>query len=186
MNVRRIQQLKRTDFMDATKRRNSIVSILSQENRAVSARKLASELNVSRQIIVGDVALLRASGMDVIATPKGYVLESESMTNKYIGKLASQHNAAETKDELYDIVDNGGEIVDVIVEHPVYGELKGRLAISSRYDADKFLEAIENKQANLLSELTDGVHLHTIACADKKAFERIKDTLENHGFIYKN
>lgn len=59
-------------------------------------------------------------------------------------------------------------MVDVIVEHPIYGELKGRLMISSRYDADQFMEAIENKQANLLSELTGGVHLHTIACPDKK------------------
>ena len=83
--------------MEATKRRDSIISILSQENRPISARNLAARLNVSRQIIVGDVALLRASGVDVIATPKGYELESASMTNKYLGQLASSHNAAETK-----------------------------------------------------------------------------------------
>lgn len=172
--------------MDAAKRRNSIVSILSQEKRPISARRLASELNVSRQIIVGDVALLRASGIDVIATPKGYVLESASITNKFVGQLASQHNAAETKTELYAVVDNGGEVVDVIVEHPIYGELKGLLTISSRYDADKFMEAIKDTQANLLSELTGGVHLHTIACEDKKTFERIKNNLDTLGFLYKN
>lgn len=172
--------------MEATKRRDSIISILSQENRPISARNLAARLNVSRQIIVGDVALLRASGVDVIATPKGYVLESASMTNKYLGQLASSHSAAETKTELYAVVDNGGEVVDVIVEHPIYGELKGRLMISSRYDADQFMEAIENKQANLLSELTGGVHLHTIACPDKKTFDRIKKELNTLGFLYKN
>lgn len=172
--------------MEATKRRDSIVSILSQENRPLSARKLAALLSVSRQIIVGDVALLRASGIDIIATPKGYVLESASMTNKFIGQLASHHSAAETKSELYAVVDNGGEVVDVIVEHPIYGELRGRLSISSRYDADRFMETIENKQANLLSELTGGVHLHTIACADKKTFDRIKKKLDDLGFLYKN
>ena len=172
--------------MEATKRRDSIVSILSQENRPVSARKLAERLSVSRQIIVGDVALLRASGIDVIATPKGYVLESASMTNKFVGQLASDHSAAETKAELYAVVDNGGEVVDVIVEHPIYGELKGRLTISSRYDADRFMDTIESKQANLLSELTDGVHLHTIACADKKTFDRIKKELDTLGLLYKN
>jgi len=172
--------------MEATKRRDSIVSILSQENRPLSARKLAALLSVSRQIIVGDVALLRASGIDVIATPKGYVLESASMTNKFVGQLASHHSAAETKTELYAVVDNGGEVVDVIVEHPIYGELRGRLSISSRYDADRFMETIENKQANLLSELTGGVHLHTIACADKKTFDRIKKELDDLGLLYKN
>lgn len=172
--------------MEATKRRDSIVSILSQENRPLSARKLAALLSVSRQIIVGDVALLRASGVDVIATPKGYVLESASMTNKFVGQLASHHSAAETKTELYAVVDNGGEVVDVIVEHPIYGELRGRLSISSRYDADRFMETIENKQANLLSELTGGVHLHTIACADKKTFDRIKKELDDLSLLYKN
>lgn len=172
--------------MEATKRRDSIVSILSQENRPVSARKLAERLSVSRQIIVGDVALLRASGIDVIATPKGYVLESASMTNKFVGQLASDHSAAETKAELYAVVDNGGEVVDVIVEHPIYGELRGRLTISSRYDADRFMDTIESKQANLLSELTYGVHLHTIACADKKTFDRIKKELDTLGLLYKN
>lgn len=172
--------------MEATKRRDAIVSILSEGNRPVSARKLAALLSVSRQIIVGDVALLRASGIDVIATPKGYVLESESMTHKFVGQLASHHTADETKTELYAVVDNGGEVIDVIVEHPIYGELRGRLTISSRYDADQFIEKIENEQANLLSELTDGVHLHTIGCADKKTFERIKKELDTLGFLYKN
>lgn len=83
-------------------------------------------------------------------------------------------------------MDNGGELIDVIVEHPVYGELKGQLNIGSRHDADQFLRKINKSQANLLSELTQGVHLHTIACKDKEIFDRIIQQLSVENLLYQD
>ena len=42
--------------------------------KPVAAGELARELGVSRQVIVQDVALLRAEGLEIVATNRGYVL----------------------------------------------------------------------------------------------------------------
>ena len=55
----------------AAARRAAIGEILAQARAPVSAAALARRLAVSRQIIVGDVALLRAAGADILATPRG-------------------------------------------------------------------------------------------------------------------
>lgn len=173
--------------MEPSDRRNEIVAILKKENTPVSATALAKQLQVSRQIIVGDVALIRASGVTITATPKGYVLHKLSTTEqRYLGQLACAHTAVETQHELYAVVDNGGELIDVVVEHPIYGELTGQLNIASRHDADLFLKSIHKTNANLLSELTAGVHLHTIACKDKQTFMRIKQQLDELGILYQD
>ncbi len=173
--------------MEPVTRRNKIVAALKKTKTPVSASVLAKKLQVSRQIIVGDIALIRATGIDITATPKGYVLTvEESIDERYIRKIACAHKAEETQKELYTIVDNGGEVLDVIVEHPIYGELKGQLNISSRHDADKFLEKINKSQANLLSALTKGIHLHTIACKDENVFERIIQQLSSESLLYQD
>lgn len=173
--------------MEPITRRNKIVAALKKNKTPVSASVLAKKLHVSRQIIVGDIALIRATGIDITATPKGYILTvEESIDERYIKKIACAHKAEETKKELYAIVDNGGELLDVIVEHPIYGELKGQLNISSRYDADLFLEKISKSQAYLLSALTQGIHLHTIACKDESVFERISEQLSAERLLYQD
>ncbi|WP_034550167.1 transcription repressor NadR [Carnobacterium funditum] len=173
--------------MEPSTRRNNIVGTLKKNRTPISASVLAKKLKVSRQIIVGDIALIRATGIDITATPKGYVLNiEESQDERYIRKIACTHKADETQKELYAIVDNGGELIDVIVEHPVYGELKGQLNIGSRHDADQFLRKINKSQANLLSELTQGVHLHTIACKDKEIFDRIIQQLSVENLLYQD
>ena len=109
--------------MKAAERRQKIIDILSQTQVPISASSLASRLGVSRQIIVGDVALLRAANHDVISTPKGYVMSQALYSHQFIGKIACQHGPERTKEELDSIVANGGIVVDVEVEHPVYGML---------------------------------------------------------------
>lgn len=174
--------------MDASQRRESIVATLKKENAPFSASKLAKQFGVSRQVIVGDVSLLRAAGMDIIATPRGYLLDSavksQNTTNQFVGKIVCQHTSGQTKDELYAVVDNGGELLDVIVEHPIYGELAGRLNIASRKDADRFMKRVAETETGLLSDLTNGIHLHTIVCEDREAFETIKNLLDELNIVY--
>lgn len=163
-------------------RKKRIVEEIKKSDKPLSASKLASLFGVSRQIIVGDIALLRASGIQIIATPRGYILENTPKENTYT--IAVKHTDDKLADELYTIVDMGGAIIDVIVEHPIYGQLTGELRIHSRYDVNEFLEKCEAKKAAPLSQLTDGLHLHTIQCQSDEIYNRILKALNDKGYLF--
>lgn len=171
--------------MDARSRRNSIHDILSSSKTPVSAAALAEKFHVSRQIIVGDVALLRASGAGVVATPRGYLIEQgKPAAREDDYTIVCSHSSDELLlEELYTVVDSGATVVDVIVEHPVYGQLTGLLQVSSRYDADRFVETLHSSNAAPLSQITDGIHLHTIRCPDPDRIEYIKAQLSKKGIL---
>lgn len=167
--------------MDAESRRRQILEKLKDRTAPVSASALAAEFDVSRQIIVGDIALLRASGSAVSSTPRGYILTRPA--SGVIRQIACRHDSAQMQNELYAIVDQGCTVIDVIVEHPLYGQLTGNLALSSRYDVDQFISRCARSEALPLSFLTEGIHLHTISCPDEAAFLRVKDALRNAGIL---
>ena len=164
-------------------RKDKIIKLIQKNDTPISASKLASQLGVSRQIIVGDVALLRASGYNIIATPRGYILDQQQNHGTYT--IAVKHTQEALEDELYTIVDLGGSIIDVIVDHPIYGQLTGKLHISSRYDVDQFLKKVHHGQAKPLSQLTDGLHLHTIQCQSQEIYQRIINALDEKGYLFK-
>ena len=168
--------------MTANQRRQKILESLTATSAPVSASTFASQLDVSRQVIVGDIALMRASGINVAATPRGYVLESDK--GGLVRTIACVHAANHLEDELNIIVDNGCEAVDVIVEHPVYGQMKGELRLSSRYDVGCFAKKLHETSAPPLSALTNGIHLHTIRCPDEAAFDRVCSELEKQGILF--
>lgn len=168
--------------MEAAARRQAILDRLRTADRPVSASSLAAELNVSRQIIVGDIALLRAGGAGISATPRGYVLPRA--TDGITRTIACRHTLEQTGTELDILVDNGCTVLDVIVEHPVYGQLTGQLHLSSRYDVGQFLQKVSRSGARPLSALTGGVHLHTILCPDEAAWHRVRAALDQAGFLY--
>ena len=165
--------------MDAESRRRAIRTRLEQAELPVSAAVLAREFSVSRQIVVGDVALLRAAGLEVIATPRGYVLPPRSSGIRRT--LACCHGEAEMEEELNTIVDAGCTVEDVIVDHPVYGQLTGPLHLSSRRDVQQFLDRSRN--AAPLSLLTNGIHLHTVICPDEPAFQKVRSVLRQSGIL---
>ena len=144
---------------------------------------MAREFAVSRQIIVGDIALLRAGGVDIAATPRGYVLPRESAA--LIRTVACVHDREGMARELEIMVDNGCQVVDVVVEHPIYGQLTGQLHLSSRYDVQEFSRSISESSAKPLSDLTGGIHLHTLRCPSEAAFQRVRSALEAEGFLLK-
>jgi len=164
--------------MNAAQRRESILKRLSGAEAPVSASALAALLGVSRQIVVGDVALLRAGGAQIDATPRGYQLHPAE--KGYTAILACVHSTEdEMRTELYTVVDQGGIVVDVAVENSLYGELRGR------YDVDNFIQQAKDTPEALLSRMTGGVHLHTLHCPDAGSFERIKKELEEKGILYR-
>ena len=167
--------------MNANDRRQHIHTQLLSADAPLSATALAKEYNVSRQVIVGDIALLRAGGMDISATPRGYVLprQAAGMTRT----LACRHRGDQMEDELNAIVDHGCTILDVVVDHPIYGQLTGPLHLSSRYEVRQFLDRCQEEAAAPLSLLTEGIHLHTISCPTPNAYTRVKNTLASLGIL---
>lgn len=167
--------------MNAETRRRKIVEHLTQSASPVSATVLAGLFSVSRQVIVGDIALLRAAGEEITATPRGYVITREDIG--LTKTVAVKHTVHQTAEELYIFVDNGCIVEDVIVEHHIYGQLIGQLQLASRYDVGQFLDRLENGRATVLSSLTDGIHLHTLRCPDEAAFDRTCQALKEVGIL---
>lgn len=167
--------------MSAAERRAAILDLLRVQSGPVNATALARRFSVSRQIIVGDIALLRASGENVLATPRGYLLSKNE--EGILRRVACLHSEERMNRELEICVDNGCTVQDVIVEHPVYGQLVGRLELSSRYDVKQFSLRLRKERAHSLSELTDGIHLHTLLCPSEDAFDRVCRQLEEEGFL---
>ena len=168
--------------MDAAQRRDAIITLLQNSTKPIRAADLAHRLQVRRQVVVGDIALLRAAGADIVATPRGYLLAP--LQPGIVRTLACRHEPGQTRAELYAIVDNGASVLNVTVEHPLYGQLTGQLQLHSRYDVDQFIKRVDRQGQLLLSSLTDGVHLHTIACPDEEAFARITAALSAQGVLF--
>ena len=160
--------------MKAEERRRAIAKTLTAEH-PVSATALAGQFSVSRQIIVGDIALLRAAGLDIVATPRGYKLGE---TTGLLRAVACVHSAQETETELLAMVDNGCTVVD----HPLYWQMTGQLSLASRYDVRQFVE--KAKHAAPLSSLTDGVHIHNLRCPSEEAYQRVCEDLKQLGILY--
>lgn len=170
--------------MDSNTRREHILETIQKSTKPISASSLAKLFHVSRQIIVGDIALLRAGGNEIIATPRGYVMDIHSKSSGIIRTIAVVHHQDQLEDELYAIIDCGGIVEDVIVEHALYGQLCGKLHLTSRFDVDEFMKQIQSSNASPLSSLTNGLHLHTIQCKDEEVFNRITNTLKEKGLLY--
>lgn len=168
--------------LSAEKRREAVKDAICAAAAPVSASSLAARFSVSRQVIVGDIALLRASGADISATPRGYIFNRDRLGLRHT--LACVHSYEETAKELNIMVDNGCTVVDVIVEHPIYGQISGRLDLVSRYDVSQFVEKLSTESAPPLSSLTGGVHLHTLICPDEDAYLRVRDQLEQAGLLF--
>lgn len=168
----------------AAERRRRIIAWMRAHGAPVRGGELAKRLRVSRQCLVQDVAILRASGEEILATPQGYRLPKGSIRSHQV-LLACKHAPERTEEELQILVDNGVKVLDVIVEHPLYGELRGALMIESRTDVQDFLERVRSSRASLLSSLTRGVHLHTVEASRPEMIARAKTALRSHGFLLK-
>ena len=172
------------DKMNTEERREKILERLQQAEKPLTGTALSKEFAVSRQIIVGDISILRALGTHVYATPRGYIMPAESREKQgVIATLACRHSLSDMLKELCIIVDNGGFVRDVIVEHPLYGEIRADLMLGARHDVEAFGERMAQCQAKPLCMVTDGVHLHTVEAPDEQAMERMRAELRSEGIL---
>ena len=168
--------------MKGEERRKQLLNILSSSNSPISGGMLSQELNVSRQIIVQDISLLRANGASIFSTNKGYLLQEEK---KYSRVFKIYHTENQVEEELSTIVDAGGQIRDVFVYHKVYGVLKAEMGIKSRRDIRSYMEEISTGKSSLLMNVTSGYHYHTIEAESEEILDAIQDELQQKGFLAK-
>ena len=167
-------------LVERPERQRLILSILMTENQPVRGEDLAEQLHVTRQVVVHEMALLRAAGTPIRSTPRGYVLERGGDAGRQHTVIAVRHTPAQTAAELYTLVDHGLVVENVIVEHPLYGELRGSLQLRSRLDVDDFLAQLVSDKARLLSTLTDGYHLHTVSYVRGDSLTKAVAALRGH------
>ena len=166
--------------MKADKRRAEIAAILLEEGRAVSGGELSERLSASRQIIVQDIAVLKASGYDILSTHSGYVIKSSPLKERV---FKVRHTSSETEDELTKIVELGGTVVNVFVWHKVYGKIEGKLNIFSKRGIDQLIDGIKSGKSTELMHVTSGYHYHTVRADSEQTLDLIGETLDKAGYI---
>lgn len=170
--------------MDALNRRNKIVEIVSKSGGPITGNELSVQLNVTRQVIVQDIALLRASGIPIFATPSGYIMLDLNAKKLPMKVFTCRHLTYEkTEEELMIIVENGGRVRNVIIEHPIYGEITGNLMISTKESVKNLMERLKRKDSLMLSSIVDGVHMHTIEAASEEELLIIENKLRDAGIL---
>ncbi|MFO7881792.1 MAG: transcription repressor NadR [Kosmotogaceae bacterium] len=169
--------------MNREQRLQKIIDILNNSRTPVSGNKLTEKLNVSRQMIVKDISLLRTRGYEIRSTSRGYIYYSRKKLRKMV---VVSHAPERIGEELRLIVNNHGRVLDVIVEHPVYGELKGRIDVASVEDVSRFLARLRGSNAFPLLKLSsEGIHMHTIEVDNEDHFDLILKKLDEAGFLVK-
>lgn len=168
--------------MENKERRDTILKMLQQASKPVTGTEMARVCQVSRQIIVGDIALLRASGTPVISTPRGYQLHA-SHKHGCQESFLCKHGPELVEAELDAIVDNGGIVHNVVVEHEVYGFMEGELNLKSRRDVQLYIQRMKKTKAPLLSSMSNGVHTHLVETETEEEMEAIHKALEKLGVL---
>lgn len=163
-------------------RREKIIQILQASQEPVSGVDLSKRLQVSRQVIVQDIALLRAKDYEIMSTNRGYVLTSPQECSKVFKVI---HTDEQVEEELQSIIDLGGWVKDVFVYHKVYGVVKADMNLHSRRDIAAYMKELESGKSSLLKNVTSGYHYHTVVARDEKTLDLIQEALADKGFLAK-
>ena len=166
--------------MTGSERRAGIIRQIQKSSKPVSGSELAKSYNVSRQVIVQDIALIRANGYDIISTNRGYILNIPRSVSKV---FKVQHTDEELTDELYAIVDLGGCVENVMVNHKVYGHIEANLNISSRRKVYEFMNDIKSGKSSPLKNITSNYHYHTVSADSEETLDLIENELRQMGFL---
>ncbi|ASN04607.1 transcription repressor NadR [Virgibacillus necropolis] len=165
-------------------RQELILKSLKEEQRPITGSEFAKKTNVSRQVIVQDVSILKAKNEPVIATSQGYMyIKKPTLEAAHKLVVACKHSSDQTKEELTIIVDHGVTVKDVTVEHPVYGDLTASLMVSNRHEVEQFINRIHDSKASYLSILTEGVHMHTLEADSKEKIDAACKDLQAAGIL---
>ena len=168
--------------MNGVERREEILNLIKNTNEALSGSAIAKKMSVSRQVIVQDIALLKAAGHDIISTNRGYVLNTQQRAERVFKVV---HKDDEIAEELNPIVDLGGTIEDVFVWHRIYGKISAKMDINSRRNVAEYIESLKTGRSSPLKNVTSEYHYHTVSADSEKTLDLIERTLAEKGFLVK-
>ena len=166
--------------MTGTERRTKIVELIQNSEKPLSGTALAKQCDVSRQVIVQDIALIRASGYDIFSTTRGYIIQ-EPLVRERVFKV--NHTDEQLEEELYSIIDLGGTVVNVMVNHRVYGHMEAELRINSRRKVEAFMEDIRSGKSSPLKNITSNYHYHKVAADSEETLDLIEEALRQKHFL---
>ena len=166
--------------MKVAERRKAIVNLLLSAKEPISGGELAQKFDISRQIIVQDITVLKGTGYEILSTSKGYIMRKSPLSERV---FKVRHTTEQTEDELSCIVDLGGTVVDVFVWHKVYGKIEATLNIFSKLHIKQFLEGVRTGQSTELMHVTGGYHYHTVRADDEATLDHIEAALTKKGYI---
>ncbi len=165
---------------DGDSRRTALLHFLDEATEPIPGARLAQRTGVSRQAIARDISVLRAGGRPIIATTRGYVLEKDAPHTRLV---KVRHTRKQVGRELRTVIDLGAWIIDVLVNHRIYGHIRARLDIRSRLDVDHFIDEMDAGRSAPLMEITSGYHFHTIGARDEATLDAVEQALDEVGFI---
>lgn len=168
--------------MSQEQRREQIIHIIKNSAGPVSGAQLAKQVKVSRQVVVQDIALIRANGVDIISTNRGYIIGDSGKVSRV---FKVHHTEEQVEEELNLFVDYGGYVKDVFVYHKVYDVLKADMNLKSRADVRKYMSELASGKSSLLMNVTSGYHYHTILADDEETLDIIQEELWAKGFLAK-
>lgn len=166
--------------MTGSERREEIIQKISSSSVPVSGKELAGIYDVSRQVIVQDIALIRAAGYEVLSTNRGYLLNTSHAVTR-VFKVS--HTDEQLEEELLSIIDLGGKVLNVMINHRVYGHMEAQLNIGSRRLVNEFMEDIRSGKSSPLKNITSNYHYHTIEADSEKTLDLIEEMLRNKHFL---
>ena len=165
-------------------RREKIMEALRSAEGPLSGGALAEKCGVSRQVVVTDIALLRTRGEKIVSTNRGYVLLAAKDAPARPRRLFKcRHTAEQTADELTCVVDLGGRVEDVFVNHRVYGVVSSELGISSRRDVERFMVELASGVSAPLMEVTSGYHFHHVSAESDEVLDDVERALASRGYL---
>jgi len=170
--------------MTGEQRRMQIRQLLLDARKPMTGTALAKELHVSRQVIVQDIALMRAEQTPILSTNKGYLLAPDALRAAQPKRVFFvRHTTDRVLEEFMTVIDLGGRILDVSVEHELYGSIRADLLIENAQDAADFVSRLESCRDNLLKALTDDCHFHTVTAPSEKLLDLIEAELRLRHFL---
>ena len=170
--------------MIGEQRRTEIRRMLQQAQQPLTGTALARALHVSRQVIVQDIALMRAEHLPILSTNKGYLLGPDAVQTQQPKRVFFvRHSTDRVMEEFMAVIDLGGRILDVSVEHDLYGPIRADLLIENAQDAQDFVERLAACRDNPLKVLTDDCHFHTVTAPSEKLLDLIEAELRSRGFV---